>query len=202
MAQGERHALHGIAEDQTSVGAVQSGVVGTQDRTCATDFLRVPPGVTDAPTSKTVAYQSGRVQINERSLRLIATDLAPLDRRSRTTVPGGRKNFMGYKELRLWARGVSSGWGIDGELQFYIKIARDGNNFYMYRTPINSGTSREAWLPEISVSFDKLIALRAQIQNAYLQGTQRNTCTGLDSVLIENTPRHRRDRELALRRLR
>ena len=83
---------------------------------------------------------------------------------------------------------MSSGWGIDGELQFYIKIARDGNNFYMYRTPINAGTSKAAWLPEVVVSFDKLFALRAQIQNAYLQGKQRNTCTGLDSVLIENTP--------------
>ena len=77
---------------------------------------------------------------------------------------------------------------MDGELQFYIKIARDDNNFYMYRTPINSGTSKAAWLPEISVSFNRLFALRAQIQNAYLQGKQRNTCTGLDSVLIANTP--------------
>jgi hypothetical protein len=182
--------LHGIAGAQTSVGAVQSGVVGTQDRNVRNGIpYESPPGVTDAPTSKTVAYQPGRVQINERSLRLIATDLAPFDRaESYYRFPEGEKNFMAYKELRLWARGVSSGWGADGELQFYIKIARDGNNFYMYRTPINSGTSKAAWLPEINVSFSKLFALRAQIQNAYLQGTQRNTCTGLDSALIENTP--------------
>ncbi len=182
--------LHGIAGAQTSVGAVQTGVVGTQDKNVRNGIsYESPPGVTDAPTSKTVAYQPGRVQINERSLRLIATDLAPLDRaESYFRFPEGEKNFMSYKELRLWTRGVSSGWGPDGELQFYIKIARDANNFYMYRTPVNSGTSKAAWLPEISVSFDKLFALRAQIQNAYLQGKQRNTCTGLDSVLIENTP--------------
>jgi hypothetical protein len=182
--------LHGIAGAQTSVGAVQTGVVGTQDKNVRNGIsYESPPGVTDAPTSKTVAYQPGRVQINERSLRLIATDLAPLDRaESYFRFPEGEKNFMSYKELRLWTRGVSSGWGPDGELQFYIKIARDANNFYMYRTPVNAGTSKAAWLPEISVSFDKLFALRAQIQNAYLQGKQRNTCTGLDSVLIENTP--------------
>src|SRR6202008_2320600 len=92
------------------------------------------------------------------------------------------------KQLRVWARGVSSGWGLDGELQFYIKIARDDDNFYMYRTPIKSGTTRDAWLPEINVDFSRLIALRAQIQNAFLQNKQRNTCTGLDSVLIANTP--------------
>jgi len=182
--------LHGIASNQTSTGAVQSGVVGTQDKNVRPGIdYESPPGVTDAPTSRTVAYQPGRVQINERSLRLIVTDLAPLDRaESYYRFPEGEKNFMSYKELRLWARGVSSGWGIDGELQFYIKIARDDNNFYMYRTPVNAGTSKAAWLPEISVNFDRLFALRAQIQNAFLQGKQRNTCTGLDSVLIANTP--------------
>jgi hypothetical protein len=181
--------LHGIAGTQTSTGAVQSGVVGTQDKKVRNGIdYESPPGVTDAPTSKTVAFQPGRVQINERSLRLIATDLSALDRaESYFRFPEGEKNFMSYKELRLWARGVSSGWGPDGELQFYVKIARDDNNFYMYRTPINSGASKVAWLPEISVSFARLFALRAQIQNAYLQGKQRNTCTGLDSVLIANT---------------
>jgi motility/secretion related protein SprA len=182
--------VHGIAGAQTGTGAVQSGVVGTQDKNVRNDIsYQSPPGVTDAPTSKTISYQPGRVQINERSLRLIATDLAPFDRaESYYRFPEGEKNFMSYKELRLWARGVSSGWGVDGELQFYIKIARDDNNFYMYRTPINSGTTKDAWLPEISVNFNRLFALRAQIQNAYLQGGQRNTCTGLDSILIENTP--------------
>jgi len=182
--------LHGIAGTQTSTGAVQSGVVGTQDKGLrgAIDYVS-PPGITDAPTSKTIAFQPGRVQINERSLRLSATDLGVLDRaESYFRFPEGEKNFMSYKELRVWARGVSSGWGQDGELQFYIKIGRDDNNFYMYRTPINSGTTKAAWLPEISVNFARLFALRAQIQNAYLQGLHRNTCAGLDSVLIANTP--------------
>ena len=182
--------LHGIADDQTSTGFVQSGVVGTQDKRVRDGIdYESPPGISDAPTSKTVAYQPGRVQINERSLRLLVTDLAPMDRaESYYRFPEGEKNFMTYKQLRVWARGLSSGWGQDGELQFYIKIARDDNNFYMYRSPINSGTTKAAWLPEIVVDFDRLFALRAQIQNAYLQGGQRNTCHGIDSVLIANTP--------------
>ncbi|MEO8910015.1 MAG: cell surface protein SprA, partial [Gemmatimonadaceae bacterium] len=183
--------LHGIASDQTSLGFVQSGVIGTQDKNARNPGISYesPPGVTDAPTSKTVAFQPGRVQINERSLRLTATDVAPLDRaEAYFRFPEGERNFMSYKQLRVWARGVSSGWGPDGELQFYIKIARDGNNFYMYRTPLNFGPGQQAWLPEIIVDFNRLFALRAQIQNAYLQGKQRNTCTGLDSTLIANTP--------------
>ena len=182
--------LHGIAAAQTSIGSVHSGVVGTQDKNVRNGIsYESPPGVTDEPTSKTVSYQPGRVQINERSLRLTATDLSVLDRaESYYRFPEGEKNFMSYKELRVWARGVSNGWGPDGELQFYIKIARDNNNFYMYRTPINSGTTKAAWDPEIRVDFARLFALRAKIQNAYLQGTQRNSCVGLDSVLIANTP--------------
>jgi len=182
--------LHGIAGTQPSTGTVQSGVVGTQDTKVRTGIAyESPPGVTDAPTSKTIAFQPGRVQINERSLRLTATDLAVLDRaEAYYRFPEGEKNFMSYKELRVWARGVSSGWGQDGELQFYIKIARDDNNFYMFRTPINSGGAKTAWLPEITVNFATLFTLRAQIQNAYLQGTVRNTCHGPDSVLIANTP--------------
>lgn len=180
--------LHGISGDQTSTGTVLSGVVGTQDKVRDIKY-ESPPGITDAPASKTVNYQPGRVQINERSLRLMATDLAPMDRaESYYRFPEGEKNFMSYKQLRVWARGVSSGWGQDGELQFYIKIGRDANNFYMYRTPINSGSSKDSWLPEITVDFARIISLRAGIQNAYLQGRQRNTCTGLDSVLIANTP--------------
>ncbi len=183
-------ALRGVAGAESTNGTVHSGVVGTQDRD-VTGGVRYesPPGVTDAPTSKTVAYQPGRVQINERSLRLTATQLELYDRaEAYYRFPEGEKNFMGYRELRLWARGVRNGWGSAGELQFYIKIGRDANNFYMYRTPINSGNAKTAWLPEISVQFSKLFALRAQIQNAYLQGTTRNTCTGLDSLLIANTP--------------
>jgi hypothetical protein len=182
--------LHGIADNQTSIGFVQSGVVGTQDKRVRDGIdYESPPGVTDAPTSKTVAYQPGRVQINERSLRLLVTDLAPMDRaESYYRFPEGEKNFMTYRQLRVWARGLSSGWGQDGELQFYIKIARDENNFYMYRTPINSGSAKAAWMPEIIIDFSRLFALRAQIQNAYLQGGQRNSCSGVDSVLIANTP--------------
>ena len=184
-------SLRGIAGAETSVGVVHSGVIGTQDRDVTTGGVRYesPPGVTDAPTSKTVAYQPGRVQINERSLRLTATDLQPYERaEAYYRFPEGDKNFMGYKELRLWAQGVRQGWGPTGELQFYVKVGRDENNFYMYRTPINSGDPKTAWLPEIRVQFEKLFALRAQIQNALLKGTARNTCTGVDSVLIENTP--------------
>ena len=184
------HTLRGIAGDETGIGLVQAGVIGTQDRNLSTGVsYESPPGVTDAPTSKTVALQTGRVQINERSLRLTSTSLQPLERaEAYYRFPEGEKNFMSYTEVRVWARGIRSGWGTDGELQFYIRIGRDVNNFYLYRTTLNGGEGKSAWLPEIRVDFKKLFALRAQIQNAYLRGKPPNTCTGIDSVLIANSP--------------
>ncbi|HUR91819.1 MAG TPA: cell surface protein SprA [Gemmatimonadaceae bacterium] len=171
-------------------GYVIAGVIGTQDRnrTGGIDY-ESPPGVVDEPDTKTVALSSARVQINERSLRLTAGGVERYQRaEAYYRFPEGQKNFMGYKQLRLWARGINGGWGADGELHFYVKVGRDPNNFYMYRTPLNGGTTRAAWLPEIRVDFQKFFALRAQIQNAFLSGSKANTCTGLDSALIANTP--------------
>ncbi len=182
-------ALRGIAGEQANGGYVIAGTVGTQDRNVRNGIDYVsPPGVADIPDSK-VPIGSSRIQVNERSLRLTAGGINQFERaEAYYRFPEGQKNFMGYNEMRVWARGVSNGWGPDGELQFYVKIGRDASNFYMYRTPLDGGTGQTAWLPEVRVNFKRFFDLRAKIQNAYLQGQQANTCTGLDSILIANTP--------------
>jgi hypothetical protein len=182
----DEQVLRGISGTDAVGGFVAAGVIGTQDRNVpGRPNYESPPGVVDEPDSRTTALSPTRVQINERSLRLTAAGVEPLQRAEAFyRFPEGQKNFLGYKEMRLWARGIGPGWGEDGELQFYVKIGRDANNFYLYRTPLNGGTTRAAWLPEIQVDFSRIIALRAQVQNAFLRGTQRNTCTGVDSVLI------------------
>jgi hypothetical protein len=179
-------ALRGISGADPAGGFVAASTIGTQDRNVpGRPNYESPPGVIDEPDSKTAVLSPTRVQINERSLRLTAGGVEPLQRAEAFyRFPEGQKNFLGYKEMRLWARGIGPGWGDDGELQFYVKIGRDAQNFYMYRTPLNGGTTRTAWLPEIQVDFAKIIALRSQVQNAFLKGTERNTCTGIDSLLI------------------
>ena len=182
--------LRGIGGETPGTGFVIAGTIGTQDRNpqAGVDY-ESPPGVSDAPDLKTTPLGVSRVQVNERSLRITAGGLQPFDRaETYYRFVEGEKNFLGYKELRVWARGIGNGWGQDGELQFYFKIGRDESNFYLYRTPLTGGTGVAAWLPEVHVDFSRLIALRAQIQNAYLRGLARNTCTGLDSVLVANTP--------------
>ncbi len=182
--------LRGIGAESSSSGFVNAGVIGTQDRNLPNGLsYESPPGVVDEPDAKRSQFETNRIQINERSLRLTAGNLQQYDRaEAYFRFPEGEKNFMAYKELRLWARGVRNGWGAQGDLQFFVKIGRDPNNFYMYRTALNSGSDRTAWLPEVKVDFQKLFELRGDIQNEYLQGGGNKSCTGIDSVLISRTP--------------
>lgn len=181
-------ALRGIGGEGASGGFMIAGTIGTQDKDVRNGIDYVsPPGISDIADSK-IPIGSSRIQVNERSLRITAGGLNQFERaEAYYRFPDGQKSFMGYKELRLWARGIGNGWGVDGDLQFYVKIGRDASNFYLYRTPLNNGVGQSAWLPEIRLNFERFIRLRSQIQNAYLNGTTANTCTGLDSALIANS---------------
>jgi hypothetical protein len=183
--------ITGIAgdRDQTTIGNgyVVAGVIGTESRDSTRGLVyEPPPGVTDQPDNLQTPFDPTRVQINERSLRLQAGGLEKYDRaEAYLRFPEGQKSFMSYKELRVWARGRGNGWGTNGELQFFIKMGRDPNNFYLYRTPALSGASRAAWQPEVRVSFQKFFALRAKLESAYLRGSSDSlSCTGVDSALI------------------
>jgi len=170
-------------------GTVIATTIGTQDRGARggdAPPYESPPGVTDEPDSKGSEFSPGTVQVNESSLRLIAVNV-PVMRRAEAffRFPEGEKNFMGYRELRVWARGASKGWGELGDLQFYIKVGSDADNFYFYRTPVNQGPSRDAWLPEVRVDLRRFFDLRARLENAFLAGGDTLlSCHGLDSALV------------------
>ena len=122
---------------------------------------------------------SGRCVFRRATFRCTA---AP--RRS-TDFPNGQQSFMGYQQLRLWARGRRNGWGTSGELQMYVKVGRDANNFYLYRTPVNSGPGVEAWNPEVRVDFNRFFALRQKLQNAYLANKGDTLqCSGIDAAMV------------------
>src|SRR6266705_2857924 len=100
----------------------------------------------------------GATQINERSLRLLARGLGVgehAEAYDRFTTEGD-KNVLRYRKLRVWARGRGPGWE-DGDLEFYIKVGKDENNFYLYHTPVRTGS----WEPEVVVDLSRWIALRA-----------------------------------------
>ena len=179
----EAEVLTGIAGDATAGGYVLTSLVGTQDRNSL--GYQSPPGLEDESERLGDELQIGQGIINETSLRLQAGGLS-LHHRAESfyRFPEGQKSFMQYEHLRVWARGRGNGWA-SGELEFYVKVGRDENNFYLYRTPVNAGAAREAWLPEIRVQFERFFALREQVYNAFLQGGERiQGCTAEDRALI------------------
>ena len=181
--------LTGVAgeRERSGDGYVIAGVIGTETRDSTRGLIyESPPGITDEPDNLQAQFDPTRVRINEQSLRLQAGGLATYDRAEAfVRFPEGQKSFMGYRELRVWARGRGNGWGNAGELQFFIKVGRDPNNFYLFRTPAGSGPTRAAWGSEIRIRFEKFFALRAKLESAYLRSSADSlSCTGADSALI------------------
>ncbi|HEY2807097.1 MAG TPA: cell surface protein SprA [Gemmatimonadales bacterium] len=162
-------------------GEVIASVISTDD---STDLgYTPPPGVTDEgqQISGTITG-AGAVQINEHALRIVGNDVRAGERaEAYYRFPEGDRNFLGYRQLRVWARGRPGSRGWDNkDLEFYIKVGQDQNNFYMYRQ--NIGTA--GWLPETVVDFNQWTALRAQVEQAFLRGSPRNaraTC-GTDTM--------------------
>lgn len=186
--------LSGMAGDSSGTvgGFVIASVIGTLDSTSAIPYSS-PPGVAEVPENRQSGYENTRVQINEQALRIQTgipgRQFRVFDRaEAYMRFPEGTRTFMGYRSLRLWMRGRGNGWGALGELNGFIKIGRDENNFYMYRTPVNSGGTQSSWLPEIHVDLTRFQVLRARLENMYLQpGADSLQCTGVDLELIKRS---------------
>jgi hypothetical protein len=126
-----------------------------------------PPGVSDLPPSVDVGLGVGQVQINEKSLRLLASEVAAGERAEafiRFTTEADR-NFLNYRQLNVWARGRGAGWN-ENDLEFYIKVGRDERNFYLYRAPARTDT----WEPEVRIDLERWLVLRAEVESRWLQG--------------------------------
>jgi cell surface protein SprA len=196
--------LSGMAGDSSAAlgGYVIASVVGSLDSTNTLPYTP-PPGVIEAPENRQSGYENQRIQVNERALRLQTglpgRQFRPFDRAEAFfRFPEGTKTFMGYRTLRLWMRGRGNGWGLNGELNGYVKIGRDEHNFYMYRTPVNAGPSQGDWLPEVRVDLTKFQMLRARLENAFLTGSADSVqCSGTDLELVK---RSGKPRGLAVRR--
>lgn len=157
--------IRGIAGETGQLsGQVIASIVSTENRDLG---YTSPPGVLDQAANQGASLQLSSTQINEQSLRILASGLQKGEHAeafNRFTTEGD-KNLLKYRELRVWARGRGPGWD-DGDLEFYIKIGKDENNFYMYHTPARTAS----WEPEVVAQFDPWLRLRAQVEHAWLQG--------------------------------
>jgi len=145
-------------------GEVLVSVITTQDLELGYES---PPGVVDQPARSDMELTFGSVEVNETSLRILVKDLRAGERGEALTrfTNTADKNFLQYRNLRVWARGRDVGWE-EGDLEFLLKVGRDEDNFYMYRTPARS----VSWEPEVVIDIARWMQLRVQIENQWLSG--------------------------------
>jgi Motility related/secretion protein len=145
-------------------GSVSSSTVSTENRI---DLgYESPPGVFDDVAKRGGDRQALGTQINERSLRVIGQDLRVNERaEAYLRAPSGPQNLLTYRTLKVWMRGRGPGWE-EGDLQAYLKLGSDNDNFYLYRAPAKSTT----WEPEFSIDLETWRRLRTDVENRWLSG--------------------------------
>lgn len=147
-------------------------VVTTVSTTDSTDLgYFPPPGVVNAGSSSGTGEDLG-TEINETALRVyaadqIAGDALQVGQRAEaiSRFPAGPQNTLSYSDLRVWFRGRGSGWA-EGDLEAFLKMGSDDNNFYLYRTPAKTA----GWEPEAVINLDIWRELRSQVEVQWLQG--------------------------------
>ncbi len=159
-------------------GSITTSVVSTEN---SLDLgYTSPPGITDNVSRQGGDRETSGTQINEKSLRIIATQLG-INQRAEAYLrfPAGPQNLLTYRTLKVWFRGRGPGWE-EGDLQAFIKLGSDNDNFYLYRTAAKSTT----WEPEAVIDLDTWRRLRADVENRWLSGQPPSgaAACGIDSV--------------------
>ncbi len=129
-----------------------------------------PPGVLEQLSDPTTAVGGQGVEFNEQSLSIRVEGLQPGDRGEVfTRFPQRPRNFLTYREARLWVVPRSGDWSLDRAVSFFLKIGTDPENFYLFRTPLRApasqgGVTPQDWLPEVAVDFGQFLSLRTRAE--------------------------------------
>ena len=167
--------IPGIAGENGALGGqVIASFVSTENRDLG---YTSPPGVVSEAANQGAGLSVTSTQINEQSLRILASGLQKgqhAEAFNRFTTEGD-KNLLKYRfSLGLKARGrICPGWD-DGDLEFYIKVGKDENNFYMYHVPARTAS----WEPEVVAKFEPWLLLRTAVETAWLGGDAPHVYAG------------------------
>lgn len=156
--------VRGLAGDTTGTGGeVEVTPVSTLSEGGA---YTSPPGVLEQLDDPTEAFGGQAVEFNEKSLGIRYSDVAPGERvEVWTRFPQRPRNFLTYRQARIWAVARRGDWGPEEPRNFFLKVGSDAENFYLFRTRLDPAPDPEAvaggdWLPEIVVDFEKWLDLR------------------------------------------
>ena len=156
--------LTGVGGDTASVhGRLE---VSPVSKVTAGDAYTSPPGVIEQLDDPTAAFGGQGIEFNERSLAIAFEDILPGDRvEVYNRFPQQPRDFLSYREARLWAVAARGDFGAQVPAWFFVKIGTDDRNFYLFRTrldPVGTpGTVREEeWRPEVVIRFEEWLELR------------------------------------------
>lgn len=156
--------LIGMAGSVASpTGTMFAATITTQD--LALGYFS-PPGVNNEAAYNSNGQPQQGVQINEKSLRVVATSLDVGERaEAYQRFPSGPQNLLKYQQVLVWFKGQGDGWA-SGDLEAYFKLGSDADNFYLYHVPASS----VIWTPEAAISIKVWRQLRADIEERWLAG--------------------------------
>ncbi|MBX6365447.1 MAG: hypothetical protein IRZ00_16375, partial [Gemmatimonadetes bacterium] len=143
--------------------------VGAASRLTIGTGYSSPPGVFDQLQDPSRRFDLGGIEINEKALRLAATRLGANERAEvYYRYPQQPRNFLNYRQLRLWAVTRAGSWGAGGDDQLLVKVGSDPRNYYLYRDrlappadPVTTGSWRQ-----ITVQFEEWFRLRALAEDS------------------------------------
>jgi len=164
--------LSGLGGDTLALGGRME--VATVSRVTEGDQYQSPPFVLEELVDPTTAFAGQGIEFNEKSLGLKFEDV-PSGARAEAyhRFPQRPRNFLRYRQARVWVASRSGDFGPDRDAWFFMKVGTDPDNFYLYRTRLNppagaAGVTPEDWLPEVVVDFEEWFDLRQRAEDALL----------------------------------
>ena len=143
------------------------------------DDYASPPGVIEQLDDPTAAIAGQGVEFNERSLSVRFEGVPAGDRvEVYNRFPQRPRDFLSYREARLWAVAADGDFGEELPVYFFVRIGTDDRNFYMYRTRLEPadtpGRVHEGdWVPEVVIRFDEWLMLRREAEELLIRDPPR-----------------------------
>jgi hypothetical protein len=148
--------------------------VASVSRVTEGDEYASPPGVLEELVNPTSAFSGEGIEFNEKSLGLRFEDV-PAHGRAEVYHRFAQRprNFLAYRQARLWVVPREGDFGPDEPHYFFFKVGNDAENFYLFRTPLQpvvspGGVASPDWLPQIVIDFDEWFDLRRQAEEELL----------------------------------
>ena len=161
--------LRGLIGD-TLAGGLGRLEVATASRVTEGPAYAGPSGVLEQLADPTLAFAGQGIEFNEKSLGLRFEELESGERAEvYQRFPQRPRDFLGYRQARLWVVPRAGDFGPDRARYFYFKVGSDAENFYLFRTrlgraPSSMGVSPSDWLPELVVEFGEWQELRRRAE--------------------------------------